>query len=58
MLTVDLSEQSMNLSCIKNGVPCDINASLSISPIRPPPPLFRPFTGCLVTASTGPVLRT
>lgn len=48
----------MNRSCIKNGVPCDMSASLSISPTRPPPPLLRPLTGCFVTASTGPVLRT
>lgn len=43
--TIDLSEQLRSLSWSRNDVPCEMRASLSISPNLTPPPFFLPFTG-------------
>jgi hypothetical protein len=42
----------------KNDDPCASKASLSISPKRIPPCLFRPLMGCLVKELMGPIART
>jgi len=53
-----LSDRSIRLSFKKDATPCEISASLSISPIRKPPPAPRPPTGYRVMADLGPVVRT
>ena len=46
------------LTCSKKLVPWESRESRSISPNLTPPPRFRPFTGCRVRISVGPVDRT